>query len=41
MLFMRCIIVLGLMGVLLSHPGISPKTIRQTEMIDHLSHRRQ
>jgi len=29
MLFMRCIIVLGLMG-LLSHPGISPKTIRQT-----------
>lgn len=30
MLFMRCIIVLGLMGLLLSHPGISPKTIRQT-----------
>ena len=30
MLFMRCIIVLGLMGLLLSHPGISTKTIRQT-----------
>lgn len=31
MLFMRCIIVLGLMGMFFSHPGISPKTIRQTE----------
>lgn len=30
MLFMRCIIVLGLMWLLLSHSGISPKTIRQT-----------
>lgn len=31
MLFLRCIIILGLMGLLLSHPGILPKTIRQTE----------
>ena len=29
--YMRCIIVMGLMGLLLSHPGILPKTIRQTE----------
>lgn len=31
MLFLRCIIIFALMAILFNHPGITPKTVRQTE----------